>query len=166
MLIALMAVALLIAGCGDDSGSGDEQAPPPARAQDFPKAGGKPIQELLGNLGTGPVLAPSGAEFRTGTHRVGFALFRPDRSQITDASVALYVAPAGGGAAKGPYLAKYESLTVRPQFQSRQTASDPNAAKSIYTARIPFEKPGRYDVVGIAKQRGKLVVATPASGGV
>ena len=161
-----MAVALLIAGCGDDSGSGDEQEPPPARAQDFPKAGGKPLQELLGDLGTGPVLAPSGAEFRTGTQRVGFALFRPDRSQITDASVALYVAPAGGGPATGPYLAKYESLTVRPQFQSRQTASDPDAAKSVYTAEIPFDKAGKYDMIGIAKQGGKLVVATPASGGI
>jgi hypothetical protein len=106
------------------------------------------------------------AEFRTGTNRVGFALFRPDRSQITDASVAVYVAPAGGGPAKGPYLAKYESMTVRPQFQSRQTASDPDAAKSVYTAEIPFDKPGRYDLVGIAKQGSKLVVATPASAGI
>jgi hypothetical protein len=165
-IAVLAALALVVAGCGDDSSSGDEQAPPPARAQDFPKADGKTLQELLGNLGSGPVLAPSGAEFRTGPHRVGFALFKPDRSQITDASVAVYVAPAGGGPAKGPYLAKYESLTVRPQFQSRQTASDPNAAKSIYTAEIPFDKPGKYDMVGIAKQGGKLVVATPASGGI
>jgi hypothetical protein len=165
--IALVAVAALVAaGCGDDSSSGDEQAPPPARAQDFPDANGKTLQQLLGNLGSGPILASSMAEFRTGKDRVGFALFKPDRSQITDASVALYVAPAGGGAAKGPYLAKYESLVVRPQFQSRQTASDPNAAKSIYTAEIPFDKPGRYDMVGIAKQGRKLVVASPASGGI
>ena len=165
--IALLAVAALVAaGCGDDSSSGDEQAPPPARAQDFPKANGKTLQEVLGNLGSGPILAPSMAEFRTGKQRVGFALFKPDRSQITDASVALYVAPAGGGPAKGPYLARYESLAVRPQFQSRQTASDPDAAKSVYTAEIPFAKPGRYDMVGIAKQSGKLVLATPASGGI
>jgi len=162
-----MAVAaLLVAGCGDDSGSGDEQAPPPARAQDLPKASGKTIQELLGDLGSGPVLAPSGAEFRTGTHRLGFALFKPDRSQITDASVAVYVAPVGGAPAKGPYLAKYESLAVRPQFQSRQTASDPDAAKSVYTAEIPFDKPGRYQVVGVARRGGKLVAATPATPGV
>jgi hypothetical protein len=164
--LAAALVVLLIAGCGDDSGSGDEEAPPPARAQDFPKAGDQTMEQLLADLPAGPVLAPSGAEFRTGTQRVGFALFKPDRSQITDASVALYVAPAGGGPAKGPYLAKYESMTVRPQFQSRQTASDPTAAKSIYTAEIPFDEPGQYDLVGIAKQGGKLVIATPASAGI
>jgi hypothetical protein len=165
ILFALMVTALLAAGCGGDEGS-DEQAPPPARAQDFPKPNGKRLDQLAAGLGSGPVLAPSGAEFRTGKQRFGFALFKADRSQITDASVAVYVAPRGGGPAQGPYLAKYESLAVKPQFQSRQTASDPDAAKSIYTTEIPFEKAGAYDLLGIAKQGNKLVVATPASAGV
>ena len=72
----------------------------------------------------------------------------------------------GGGPAKGPYLARYEDLSVKPQFQSRQTATDPNAAKSIYTAQIPFAKPGRYEVLGIAKQGKKLVAATLPQAGV
>jgi hypothetical protein len=165
-LVLIAAVALLIAGCGDDSGSGDEQPPPPARAKDFPKPQGKSLQDLLADLGGGPVLAPSGQEFRTGDQRFGFALFKKDRSQITDASVAVYVAPAGGGPAKGPYLARYESLAVRPQFQSRQTASDPNAAKSIYSTDIRFDKPGRYDVLGIARQGRKLVAATLPQAGI
>jgi hypothetical protein len=164
--IALMAVCLLIAGCGGDSGSSDEKAPPPARAQDFPKAKGETLPQLLAKLGGGPVLAPSGQEFRTGKHRFGFALFARDRSQITNASVALYVARAGGGPAKGPFLARYASLQVRPQFQSRQTATDPNAAKSIYTADIPFDKPGRWEVLGIARQGRKLVAATLPQAGI
>jgi hypothetical protein len=164
--IALMAVCLLIAGCGGDSGSSDEKAPPPARAQDFPKAKGETLQQLLAKLGGGPVLAPSGQEFRTGKHRFGFALFRRDRSQISDASVALYVARAAGGPAKGPYLARYESMEVRPQFQSRQTATDPDAAKSIYTSDIPFDKPGRWEVLGIARQGRKLVAATLPQAGI
>jgi hypothetical protein len=163
--IALAALALVVAGCGGSSGS-DEKAPPPARAQDFPKAKGQTLRELLTSLGSGPVLAPSGQEFRTGSERFGFALFRKDRSQITNASVAVYVAPAGGGPAKGPYLARYESMSVPPQFQSRQTATDPNAAKSIYTARIPFPKPGRWEVLGIARQGKKLVAATLPSAGI
>lgn len=166
--MALLALAglLVLVGCGDDSSSGDDEAPPPARAQDFPKANGKSLQELMADLGSGPVLAPSGAEFRTGDQRFGFALFRRDRSQVTDASVAVYVAPAGGGPAKGPYPARYESLAVRPQFQSRQTATDPDAAKSIYTAKIPFDKAGRYEVIGIAKSGGKLVAATLPQAGI
>jgi hypothetical protein len=166
MVVALLA-ALVVTGCGDDdSGSEAENAPPPARAQDFPKANGKTLRELVAGLGAGPVLAPSGQEFRTGSERFGFALFRRDRSQITDASVAVYAAPAGGGPAKGPYLARYESLAVQPQFQSRQTASDPDAARSIYTAEIPFERPGRYELLGIAKQGGKLVAATLPQAGI
>jgi hypothetical protein len=163
--IALAALALVVAGCGDSS-EPNEKSPPPARAQDFPKAKGQTLRELLTSLGSGPVLAPSGQEFRTGSERFGFALFRKDRSQITNASVAVYVAPAGGGPAKGPYLARYESMSVPPQFQSRQTATDPNAAKSIYTARIPFPKPGRWEVLGIARQGKKLVAATLPSAGI
>jgi hypothetical protein len=166
--VAALLVCALLAGCGgDDSSSGDQQAPPAAKAKDFPKPDGKSIAELLKQTGgNGPVLAPSGLELRTGKHRFGFALFTRSREQITDASVAIYVAPAGGGPAKGPYLARWESLAVRPQFQSRQTASDPDAAKSVYTAEIPFDKPGQYDLVGIARIGGKLVPATTPSAGV
>ena len=161
-----MAVALLVAGCGGGSDSGEQKPPPPARVQDFPKPKGETLQQLLAKFPSGPVLAPSGQEFRTGRQRFGFALFRKDRSQITNASVAVYMAPAGGGKAKGPYLARYESLDVRPQFQSRQTATDPNAAKSIYTARIPFANPGRYELLGIARQGRRLVAATLPQAGI
>ena len=165
---AALLVCALLAGCGgDDSSSGDQQAPLAAQAKDFPKPNGQSLAELLKQTGgNGPVLAPSGLELRTGKHRFGFALFSPSRKQITDASVAVYTAPAGGGPASGPYLARWESLAVRPQFQSRQTASDPDAAKSIYTAEIPFDKPGQYNIVGIARIGGKLVPATTPSPGV
>jgi hypothetical protein len=166
--VAGLLVCALLVGCGGgDSSSDDQQAPPAAQAKDFPKPNGKSLAELLKQTGgNGPVLAPSGLELRTGKHRFGFALFSPSRKQITDASVAVYTAPAGGGPASGPYLARWESLAVRPQFQSRQTASDPNSATSIYTAEIPFDKPGQYNLVGIARIGGKLVPATTPSAGV
>ena len=165
-IAALLACALL-AGCGGDDSSSSEQAPPPAKAADFPEPGGKTLVELMNEVGgSGPVLAPSGLELRTGTHRFGFALFNRSREQITDASVAVYAAPAGGGPAKGPYLARYESIAVKPQFQSQQTATDPDSAKSIYTTEIPFDKPGKYELLGLARVGGKLVAATTPGGGV
>jgi hypothetical protein len=164
--IAALLVCALLAGCGDDDSS-SEQAPPAAKAADFPKPDGKTLQQLLNDAGgSGPVLAPSGLELRTGSHRFGFALFNRSREQITDASVAVYAAPAGGGPAKGPYLARYESIAVRPQFQSQQTASDPDSARSIYTTEIPFDKPGTYELLGLARVGGKLVAATTPGGGV
>ena len=165
---AALIVCALLAGCGgDDSSSGDQQAPPAANAKDFPKPNGRSLAELLRqSAGTGPVMAPSGLELRTGKDRFGFALFTRSREQITDASVAVYAAPVGGVPAKGPYVARWESLEVRPQFQSRQTASDPDAAKSIYTTEIPFAKPGRYELLGIARIGGKLLPATLPSPGV
>jgi hypothetical protein len=167
IFIAVLLVCALLAGCGGDDDSSGDEAPPAAKAEDFPKPGGKSLAELLDQVGgSGPVLAPSGLELRTGTQRVGFALFTRSREQITDASVAVYTAPAGGGPAKGPYLARYESLSVKPQFESRQTASDPDAARSIYTAEIPFDKPGRYELLGVARLGGKLVPATTPMPGV
>jgi hypothetical protein len=165
---AVLLLCALLAGCGgDDSSSSDPKPPPAAKATDFPKPGGKSIVQLLKQVGgSGPVLAPSGLELRTGKQRFGFALFSPSREQITDASVAVYTAPAGGGPAQGPYLARWESLAVPPQFMSRQTASDPDAANSIYSVELPFEAPGQYEVLGIARIGGKLVAATTPSAGV
>jgi len=164
--VALIACALL-AGCGGNDSSSSDQAPPAAKAADFPKPDGKSLADLLNEVGgSGPVLAPSGLELRTGTHRFGFALFNRSREQITDASVAVYTAPVGGGPAKGPYLARYESIVVKPQFQSRQTASDPDSAKSVYTAELPFDKPGKYELLGVARLGGKLLPAATPMGGV
>ena len=113
-----------------------------AKPEDFPSAEGKTLAELRAELGSGgPVLAPSVSQLTTGENRFGFGLFDRSRAQIANAPAAVYVAPAGGGEARGPFPARYESLEVSPQYQSRQTSTDPNAAKSIYTAEIPFAKP-------------------------
>ena len=137
-----------------------------AKPEDFPSAQGKTLAQLRSELGRGgPVLAPSVSQLTTGDNRFGFGLFDRSRAQIANAAVAVYVSPAGGGQASGPYTARYESLDVKSQFQSRQTATDPNAAKSVYVADIPFEKPGTYDVLGIARLDGRLVAATSAAPG-
>ena len=71
------------------------------------------------------MLAPSVSQFEPGSNRFGFGLFDRSRAQIADVPAAVYVAPVGGGQARGPIVARYESLAVKAQFQSRSVASDP-----------------------------------------
>ena len=162
----LAAIALGIAGCGGDSGDeGADKPPPPANPEDFPKAGGRTLAQLEQELGgEGPVLAPSVSQFKPGENRFGFGLFDRSRAQIADAPAAIYVAPVGGGKARGPFVARYESLAVKAQFQSRSVSSDPEAAKSLYVADLPFGKAGRYDVLGVVRLDGRLVAAGNAAG--
>ena len=160
----LFACALVAGGCGGDDGDeGAAKPPPEARPEQFPEAAGKTLLELRAALPkAGPVLAPSVSQFTPGENRLGFGLFTASRAQIADAATAVYVAPAGGGEAQGPYVARYESLEVKPQFQSQSSASDPDAAKSVYVADVPFDKPGQYQLLGIARLDDRLVAATSA----
>jgi hypothetical protein len=160
----LLACTLVAGGCGGDGAEEKSQEPPPeARPEQFPRSEGKTLDQLRKELpAAGPVLAPSVSQFTVGENRFGFGLFTASRAQIADAPAAVYVAPAGGGEAKGPYLARFESLEVKPQFQSQSSAADPDAAKSLYGAEIPFKRPGKYDLLGMARLDERLVAATSA----
>jgi hypothetical protein len=162
--LSLLALVLPLYGCGDDSGDDAADAPPPpARPKDFPKPAGESLAGLLKRVGSeGPVLAASVSQMSAGENRFGFGLFDRARAQIADAPVALYVAPVGGGKASGPYVARYESLKVKPQFQSKTVADDPSAARSLYVADLELPKPGRYEVLGVARLDGRLVAAKSA----
>ena len=160
-LVALIAAGALVAGCG---GSDKPDRPPPqpeptGQPADFPAAGGKTLNDLASMAdGQGPVLAPSVSLLHKGVNRYGFALFDTARKQITGAEVALYTARADGSGVRGPYVARSESLAVKPQFQSQTVAQDPNAAKSVYVADVPFKRNGKQAVVAIAKLDGRLLV--------
>lgn len=161
----LLACALVAGGCG--GGDGEDQATDPprdARPDQFPSAKGKTLAQLRKELPEGgPVLAPSVSQFTVGENRLGFGLFTTARAQIADAQAVVYVAPVGGGEAQGPFVAHYESLAVKPQFHSKTTAVDPDAAKSVYVADVPFERPGRYELLGMALLDDRLVAATSAT---
>jgi hypothetical protein len=164
LIAAVVLGCALLAGCGGDDDASNSKPPPAAEPEDFPRADGKTLAQLRGELGGGgPVLAPSVSQLTTGKNRFGFGLFDSSRAQIADASVSLYVAPAGGGQASGPFPARYESLDVGPEYQSRQTSTDPDAAKSVYVADIPFAKAGTYEVLGVARLDDRLVAATSAA---
>ncbi len=166
-LVAALALALAGTGCGEEDDRTADRPPPPAKPpakpEDFPKAAGKTLTQLRAQVrAEGPVLAPSVSELEPGKNRFGFGLFDAARSQIADAPVAVYVAPVGGRKASGPFPARYESLAVKPQYQSRSVASDPDAAKALYVSQVVFPKAGRYEVMGVARLDNRLVAATPA----
>jgi hypothetical protein len=135
-----------------------------AKRADFPKAEGKTLVELLDGLrGGGPVLGLGVSQLSVGENRVGFGLFSRPRHQIAYAPAVLYVARVGGGEARGPFPARYESLAVKPQFQSRNVAADPDAGKSVYVAEVRFDKPGQYEMLGMARLDNRLVAAVSAT---
>ena len=142
--LALLACSLVAVGCGGGDDADDTQAPPQATPDQFPRATGRTLAELRQDLPKGgPVLAPTVSRFVTGKNRLGFGLFTTARAQIADASAAVYIAPVGGGEAQGPFVAHYESLAVKPPYVSQTTSKDPDAAKTLYVADVPFKKPGQ-----------------------
>jgi len=161
------ALALGAAACGDSDPADVVSAPPPQPAQpeDFPSAKGKTLRGLLSGVGSsGPVIAASVSQFKPGENRFGFALFNRAAAQIADAPVVLYVAPVKGGPVQGPIRARFERMDVRPQFESRSVVDDEDAAKSLYVAKLDLPKPGRYEMIGLARLDGRVVAATPAGG--
>ena len=153
-------VAVLAVGCGSSSSgsSHSSSTPAPATAAEFPSAAGKTLTSLRGNLPDGIVLSPSTpTSIEVGRNRLGFALFTVDRRQISDAQVAVYTTDHDGRNVRGPYIAHWESMAVKPQFRSKTTASDPLAGTGVYVADVPVPTEGKRVFTGIARIGGKLV---------
>jgi hypothetical protein len=160
--LALLVAGALVAGCGGGSNKPDTPPPQPestGQPADFPTANGQTADDLASMAqGKGPVLALSVSLLHEGSNRVGFALFDTARKQITGAEVAMYTAGQDGSDVHGPYVARSESLAVKPQFQSQTVAQDPDAAKSVYVADVPFKRNGKQAVIAIAKLDGRLLI--------
>jgi hypothetical protein len=159
----LVALAATCAACASSPKMTPPPQPPPsARPTDFPRGGGKSVNDLVHMAdGQGPVLAPSVTDVKRGTNRFGFALFDTARKQITGAQVAVYTMRRDGTRLRGPFVARAESLKVRPQFESRTTASDPDAAKEVYVADIPVGG-AKTAVIGVVRLDGRLLLTNSA----
>jgi hypothetical protein len=163
--VALLIAAALAAASGCGSGGDDEAtapAPSPAaRAEDFPTAKGKAtLGQLIKGVRQGPQLAPSVSALYVGRNRFGFALFDQGGKQINGAAVALYTAAADQTGVRGPYTARSESMAVKPAFASKTSSQDPDTAKSVYVADVPFPSKGRRVVIALARLDGRLVASS------
>ena len=162
-MAVLAAATLVTTGCGDDntdaSGIRTDQSIGEATRVDLPRPSNRSMRVLVQNLQQGPALAPSVSVLEPGRNRFGFALFDRGNRQIGGLEVGLYVARGLDETARGPYIARYRRIEVKPQFQSRNTAEDPDSAKSVYVAETPFPRPGSYVVAAVTKLNGRLVAA-------
>ena len=186
----LLAAALVAAGCGGGSGSTDstsgsggsaESRPAPPKSE-FPATEGRTLREVL-KAADGPaelVVSPAAAAFYKGENRYPFGVFERDRTQISDAEVALYFARAPepkqgaksksgnkGPAAKaeaqaldepaiGPFPASIESLATQPAFRAQTTTSDPDAASVVYSTKVAFPRDGEWRIAALIKQDGEI----------
>jgi hypothetical protein len=151
LLAALAAIPL--AGCGEKdepATTAESEAP---QASSFPDPDGRSVSELTNAYPVDDdlIVAPSGAVFTEGRDRFGFGVFNVDHTQVGDAEVALYAAPASGGPAQGPYPARVDSLATDAAFTAQTTSSDPDAAKTVYVTEIPFDRPGEWRFVALVR---------------
>ena len=154
-LATAAAAVLLGAGCGG-GGGGDApgDAPAPA-ASDFPPANGRTLTQVLRSSGAQPsnlVVSPTAAVYERGENRFGFGVFTASRGQVSDARVAIYAAPSGGGKAEGPFPARIESLAVKSQFESQTTELDPDAAKFVYVTSMKLNRDGNWDLAAMFRE--------------
>jgi hypothetical protein len=101
----LIALALVLGGCGGGSEDGDDSAstsaesrPAPPRSA-FPSAKGKTLAEVLEAEDAKPstlVVSPAARAFYVGENRYPFGVFERDHTQVPDAEVALYFAKVPG----------------------------------------------------------------------
>jgi hypothetical protein len=189
----LLAAAVLAAGCGggsDSSTSGSEAAasrPAPPKS-DFPPAAGRTLGEIVKGADSHAelVVSPAALVFYKGENRYPFGVFHPDRSQVGDAEVALYIAKVPhalevgedepttreekGAVARarrealeqpamGPYPAAIESLSTQPAFRAQTTTSDPDAATLVYTTDLDFPSNGEWRIAALIRQGDETVAS-------
>lgn len=184
---ALLAVgaALVLPGCGGDGGeesAGQPQANQPAPpAKNFPQTerlrGPRRTLAAVLSIASGPselVISPAAQVFYEGPNRYSFGVFERDRTQVSDARVALYIAKApplpGPEAQKskvsplkspayGPYPAEIDTLQTEPAFRAKTTVDDPDAATVVYKANIDFPSNGEWRIGAIIRD-GEQLTAT------
>jgi hypothetical protein len=176
-LIALAAIcAGAIAGCGSGSSSSKSGTGPaastssPAPAVDelaaaeqpaagqFPSASGKSLQQLAKLATSTAQLGAANGTFTPGFRRLAFAL-TDDSQRFIYAPTAIYISTSPTAPVRGPYLAPADSVTVAPQYRSKQNSA-PGGLQAIYWTDIPAPKGRTYDLLSLTRTSKGLIGAT------
>jgi len=148
---AAAAIALAAAGCGS---SEDAPSRPAPAAAEFPSAKGKTIGQLLEGSGakrTELVIAPAAQAFERGANRYPFGVFRVDRTQVSDADVALYFAKDGKGPVQGPLPARVASLETKPAYRAQGSEGPGEATTAYVVPKVEFDRDGPWLAIAILK---------------
>lgn len=160
LVLVLVSAGFGLGGCGsgtDEQISAATKAPPPA--SEFPSSSGQTWTEFVATAPKDPqiVVEPAGRTYEPGRNRFSFGVFRVDRSEISDAEVAIYVARDSDDVLEGPFPARRESLQTKAPFKSQTVSSDPLAATVAYVSEVRFDKPGSWHVIAIVKEGDEFV---------
>jgi hypothetical protein len=172
--LVLLAVAALLAGCGDSDNAKDPAAQVPAaggvrdkvrdaqavKAADFPAVEGRTLQQVADSAGSaGPELGMATSVFTPGSNRVAFGII-DDRSGFVYGKTAIYVARTPGAKATGPYPAPADVLVTQGRYRSKQAATEADPFAAVYAAQVPFKRAGDYSILAVTKA-GATTFAAP-----
>ena len=128
---------------------------------EFPATDGKSLEDLANEMTAGPSLALATSIFTTGGEsRMAFGVIGQDGKPVYGPT-AIYVAPAPGEPAEGPFVAPADVLLTDARYRSKQAATEQDPFAAIYAANVDFPKRGEYAVLSATKGAdGKFSGAT------
>jgi hypothetical protein len=156
--------AVLVVACGGDDGAPSSDVKSKIEdakkvtAGEFPSSGGRTLQEIAATLRPGPELGLATNTYVTGDNRLAYGVI-DEAKKFVYGRTAVYVAPSANDPAEGPYPAPPDSLVADPAFRSSTAAAEEDAIAAIYHTRLPFKKPGRYEVLAVVKTPQGLTAA-------
>ena len=171
-------------GGSTDSTAAAKPAPSkPAPSKDeFPRPFGRTLEELvkMADAHSELVVAPAAQVFYPGENRYPFGVSERKGPPVSDAEVALYYArvpkPKPGARAKsgnkgltgkaqaqaleeeaiGPFPARIETLATKPAFEATTTSEDPDVARVVYSAQVPFPEDGAWRMAALIREGDEL----------
>jgi hypothetical protein len=175
IIMAVLAAAVMVAGCGGGDAGGDPvdrlpaeggvrdqvraaEAPQPS---DFPAVKGRSLQEVADAIGGGPQAGLATSVFTVGENRLAFGVIDPNGGFVYGKS-AVYLARTPDGRAEGPFPAPADVLVTDPAYRSKQAATESDPFAAVYAAQVRFRRPGMHYMLAVTDQGGGKLVAAPA----
>jgi hypothetical protein len=168
-LLCLLAIGVVIGGCGSDSDSGESTAGPggPAESRaapsksEFPRPEGRSLREVVkaADAPAEVIVEPAAMVFYPGKNRYPFEVFTREHNPISDAEVALYYAkvpvPKPGSESKsgnrGQVAKAEEQALDEPAVGPFPAAIESLATKPKFQAKSTSEDP---DAAGVVYSTG------------